>query len=1015
MAFNQIYSKIFKRSIFELLPELKDVAFTEGQIKSVPADTIILAKGAVPSELIIPLDAEFKMENDQSVTFLKIGRSMALNNLLFQSPVEFEFRTTDKTRVFTLPHESLSRFLDKNPFYKKYLYNITSCPATRSFKKYLEGMNVPLDKIMRIISSIKDDSFSLLEQTLGTRIILISSGEVTFHLNDPNYVMVDRLGVGSFFGNSFVNSRSSIPYILLNATGSLKSISIEYLLEVLGKKIDLDSLVEEPYLKLNFAKVYFDFTNFETRTKLNCHSVETATVAELLGGNFPLHKMKIVGDDFQGISASIFHALLYLKRDISLDSIKASVVFDVLRMSASTIGAIFFEHGVETVSVKFTADALDEFDSPFVFFHGNNLIFCFGKFNGGFLVLDPLSGFKMLKSSDFNSLEWTGEIILLRLNIFHDFKAIETINLQGSKTEIDKAKIKNVTNIITKIVLSDRMFLLKVFFTSLLIFGIDILVPKVSEYLLDEVLKTADMRTLGSLVLLMVMLYAASVILNYFRTFFINSWGLKFNDKFTTSLVGVIFSKKTFSGKKLKIGEVFKRFSEIDEVRNFFGPETITTGINFFSIIAYIIILFSYSFKIALIPIVFLLLILAFQFYIKKKMRGIHHNIFELGSKKQSFLSEIISSMATVKAFNYEKKLSTDWDENLAETSKQERSLVSLGAISLSVTTFLNELLYLVAMWLGVSLLIDGKADFSPGEIFAISQYLQKVTGPLNGLVGFFTQYEDVKVSISKMAELIPFTNNSEKKIKQSIRLTGKIRLNNVFFKYSPTENHTLRNINLTIYPNQRVGIVGPSGSGKTTLANIIAGIERPTSGQILYDGVEADSIFESSLKSQIGYIRQQNDLLSGSIESNIAFTDSSPGQASLDRAAYLSGCTMFIEDFPQKLKTELAEGGIGLSGGQKQRVAIARSLYMDPKILIFDEATSALDSESESFLLSKIEELARTKTTIIIAHRLSTVRKSDLILCIDNGEIVQAGSHAELIAVEGLYRDLFLDQVDEG
>ena len=314
-------------------------------------------------------------------------------------------------------------------------------------------------------------------------------------------------------------------------------------------------------------------------------------------------------------------------------------------------------------------------------------------------------------------------------------------------------------------------------------------------------------------------------------------------------------------------------------------------------------------------------------------------------------------------------------------------------------------------MWLGVYTLLDGKADFSPGEIFAMSQYLQKVLNPLNSMVGFFTQYEDVKISIGKISDLIPITPQTETNFRQAIRLNGKIKLNNVFFRYSEDGANILRNINLTLYPNQKVAIVGPSGSGKTTLANIIAGIEKPSSGQILFDDVEADSLSESSLKSQIGYIRQQNDLLSGSLEANIAFTDSSPQSEYLDRAAYLSGSMLFIDEFPQRFKTELAEGGTGLSGGQKQRIAIARSIYNDPKILIFDEATSALDSESESFLLGKLDELCKNKTTVIIAHRLSTIRRADTIVCVDNGEIVQVGSHQELIGVQGLYRDLFLEQ----
>jgi len=367
--------------------------------------------------------------------------------------------------------------------------------------------------------------------------------------------------------------------------------------------------------------------------------------------------------------------------------------------------------------------------------------------------------------------------------------------------------------------------------------------------------------------------------------------------------------------------------------------------------------------------------------------------------------------MATVKAFNFEKKISTDWDENLVATSNLEKNISSLGSVSSGVTSFFNQLLYLVAMWFGVYMLLDGKADFTPGEIFAMSQYLQKIPGPLNSLVGFFTQYEDVKVSINKISDLLPIENTPQSTFRQSIRLNGKVKLNNVFFKYQSDGPNILRNINLTLYPNQKIAIVGPSGCGKTTLANIIAGIEKPSAGQILFDDVEADSITESSLKSQIGYIRQQNDLLSGNLESNIAFTDSAPTPEALDRAAYLSGSMLFIDEFPQRFKTELAEGGVGLSGGQKQRIAIARSIYNNPKILIFDEATSALDSESESFLLAKLEELCRNKTTVIIAHRLSTIRQADSIICVDNGEIVQVGSHQELIGVQGLYRDLFLEQ----
>ncbi len=1011
MSFNQIFSKIFKKSIFELLPELKDVAFSEGSIKVIPPNTLIVPKGSILRDLIIPLDAELKMEKDSQVTFLRAGRSLALQNLLFKTPVDYDFSSIDKTRVFILPFEALEKYLEINQTAKKYLLNITSSPGCRSFKRYLEDKGLKQDSIVHLISLARDIQPNDAIERFGKDIILIESGDVLFNLDDSGYLIVDRLSTGAFFGNSFLKSAYKKPFSINSINGRLKSIPIDLIQPLLTKNYDIDSLVYEPFVKLEIAKLFFDFSDYETTTNIPGESIALENVVDFIETDFPFHQMLNVSNDFESISASVYHALLFFKRNPSLDNIKAGILFNGQKLTAASLGNIFFEHGIESIQVSYTKDSLDEFNSPFVFFVGNKLCFCLGRSSKGFIILDPSAGFKVLQKKDFASLDWSGDITLLRPNLFFEFRSDSSDKISDSHQEDSTFKVKKIMEIIISMVLSDKQFIGKILLCSGLIFGVDILVPRVSQYLLDEVLKTSDNKTLVSLVVLMVVLYLCSVILTYFRTFLVNAWGAKFNDKFTSSIISVIFSKKTFSGKKVRIGDVMQRFGEIDDVRAFFGPETITTVINVFSMFAYIAILFTYSIKIALVPIAFLIIIMLTQFILKKKMRAVYHLLFELGSKKESFLGEVISSMATVKAFNYEKKLSSDWDETLVSTSAQEKKIASLSSLSSSLTSFFNQLLYIVAMWLGVYTLLDGKADFSPGEIFAMSQYLQKVLNPLNSMVGFFTQYEDVKISIGKISDLIPITPQTETNFRQAIRLNGKIKLNNVFFRYSEDGANILRNINLTLYPNQKVAIVGPSGSGKTTLANIIAGIEKPSSGQILFDDVEADSLSESSLKSQIGYIRQQNDLLSGSLEANIAFTDSSPQSEYLDRAAYLSGSMLFIDEFPQRFKTELAEGGTGLSGGQKQRIAIARSIYNDPKILIFDEATSALDSESESFLLGKLDELCKNKTTVIIAHRLSTIRRADTIVCVDNGEIVQVGSHQELIGVQGLYRDLFLEQ----
>jgi ATP-binding cassette subfamily B protein len=216
----------------------------------------------------------------------------------------------------------------------------------------------------------------------------------------------------------------------------------------------------------------------------------------------------------------------------------------------------------------------------------------------------------------------------------------------------------------------------------------------------------------------------------------------------------------------------------------------------------------------------------------------------------------------------------------------------------------------------------------------------------------------------------------------------------------------------MTIFPKQVVALVGESGCGKTTLANLMAGNISPTKGKIFFDHVDAKDINSSILRSQIGFIQQNNELFAGTIESNATYNYSYVDEIKLNSCFTEAHCHEFIEKFPTGSKQYLAEGGMGLSGGQKQRLCIARTLYQNPKILIMDEATSALDSESEALLMDNLKKLAANRTTILIAHRLSTIRYADHILVIDQGELVEAGHHEELVAKKGVYYQLFKEQM---
>ena len=240
-------------------------------------------------------------------------------------------------------------------------------------------------------------------------------------------------------------------------------------------------------------------------------------------------------------------------------------------------------------------------------------------------------------------------------------------------------------------------------------------------------------------------------------------------------------------------------------------------------------------------------------------------------------------------------------------------------------------------------------------------------------------------------------------------RLSGRITLSDVVFRYRPDGPEVLKNIQLDITPGEVIGIVGRSGSGKSTLAKLVQRLYVPERGRVLADGIDLALADSSSLRRQIGVVLQENVLFSSSIRDNIALTDPGAPLEVVIQAAKLAGAHEFILELSEGYDTMVGEHGSNLSGGQRQRIAIARALMTNPRVLIFDEATSALDYESERIIQDNMKAICKGRTVIIIAHRLSTVRDANRIIVMDRGQIVEAGTHVELLhTVTGHYSRLY-------
>ena len=315
-----------------------------------------------------------------------------------------------------------------------------------------------------------------------------------------------------------------------------------------------------------------------------------------------------------------------------------------------------------------------------------------------------------------------------------------------------------------------------------------------------------------------------------------------------------------------------------------------------------------------------------------------------------------------------------------------------------------------IVLWYGANLVIQG--DLSVGQLIAFNMLSGRVLGPIMGLINLWPQIQLAKLGLDRLNDIYDMRTESSRNRNYSVQLTdveGHVKFDKVFFRYGSgsTESYVLSDINLDISPGQKVAIVGRSGAGKTTLVKLIPRLFDPTEGCVTLDDTDLREFDPGWLRRQVGMVLQEPVMFNATIAENIALGVKDVDMDRLMEVSKLAYAHDFIKDLPMGYETKIREQGVGLSGGQRQRLSIARALYGDPKIIIFDEATNALDTESERAIQEGLDTMLEGKTAFIIAHRVSTVKDADLILVLDDGNIIEQGTHDTLIVEQGLYYNL--------
>lgn len=353
------------------------------------------------------------------------------------------------------------------------------------------------------------------------------------------------------------------------------------------------------------------------------------------------------------------------------------------------------------------------------------------------------------------------------------------------------------------------------------------------------------------------------------------------------------------------------------------------------------------------------------------------------------------------------------WEEQLAGYVAASFRVLRLGNTASNSVQFVNKVVMAGILYFGAKLVISG--GLTVGELVAFNILAGRVSQPVLRLAQIWQDFHQAKISVERLGDILNTTPESKLNPARAAlpAIRGHVTFEHVSFRYRIDGPEILHDVSFSVSAGHVVGIVGASGSGKSTVAKLIQRLYVPERGRVLVDGVDLAMVDTSWLRRQIGAVLQENVLFNRSVRSNIALPDPAMPIEQVIEAAKLAGAHDFILELPEGYDTIVGERGATLSGGQRQRIAIARALVTNPRILIFDEATSALDYESERIIQDNMQRIAHGRTVFIIAHRLSTVRRSNRIITIDHGRLVEDGTHDELIRKGGRYANLYRVQAD--
>jgi ATP-binding cassette subfamily B protein len=464
--------------------------------------------------------------------------------------------------------------------------------------------------------------------------------------------------------------------------------------------------------------------------------------------------------------------------------------------------------------------------------------------------------------------------------------------------------------------------------------------------------------------------------------------------------------------KRNRTGDLMNRISEdVNRVRMYVGPAVMYTLNLIALLVMCTVVMLRIDVELTLYTLSPLPFMMVAIFYVSKTINKKTELVQQQQSKLSAIVQESISGIRVLRAFAREKSFSDTFSAESEHYKKKQLQLVRIDALFMPVIVILVGLSTILTVYIGAQKVMAG--ELSPGVIVQFVFYVNILTWPF-AVVGWVTSLvQKAEASQARINEFLHTTPDIQDKPNARHFQAGVIRLQDVCYTYPDSGIQALKHINLEVQPGTSLGIIGRTGSGKSTLAQLIPRMIAPTSGRITIHGECISDLRSDELRENIGYVPQEVFLFSDTISNNITFGASASEEA-IVKAARIADVHDNILGFPEGYLTLLGERGINLSGGQKQRISIARAIIKNPEILLFDDCLSAVDTHTEDRIIRELKPLMKGKTSIVIAHRISTVKDADQIIYLEHGRITERGTHAELLALNGAYASLYQKQLLE-